>query len=306
MTEVVESREKEERQTHDFVLDLLEELRSSNYHPSGWLRFLGRAWRQSRTTAQEHPDLVRSWRHITVALAMALAVSLGLEARAIEGRAALRALPGTALWLAASQFDAYVHLSMNQRASGLPLYDELGTPSTLTLARRATSGLLWGHLIGGRPASKNIIAVALLMAGATDVTDGAIARRTNRTTRLGGYLDGVADFEFWVALALSLWVRRLVPRWLLMLLLLRWLTPLTGSIASYFGLANRVQIGSTLVGKASGVVQAITIGEALLFNRVGRHTKALRPTLHTVTALLLLAAPALQLLKMWQSWAANK
>lgn len=275
----------------DFALDLLAELRASSYRPAGWLRFLGRSWRQSRRTAKAHPRLVASWAGVTVGLGLSEAAVLALEGLLDDPRAACRAAPGTALFFAAAQFDAYVHLAMNHPQRGDPLFADLGLPTALTLARRAASGLLFGHLLGGKAANR-VLALTLLLASlATDIGDGAIARRADRATRLGAYLDGIADFEFTIALTLTLAARRLLPRWLLVTLLARWIGPFAFVLARYFGWVSRVRIGSTLPGKVVGVAQFLTLSAALLETdrqpRMRRATQAL----HIITAALMLLAP---------------
>ncbi|MGH2486855.1 MAG: hypothetical protein ACRDHE_12670, partial [Ktedonobacterales bacterium] len=147
----------------DFALDLLAELRASNYRPAGWLRFLGRSWRQSRRAAKANPRLVASWAGVTVALGLSEAAVLALEGLLDDPHAARRAVPGTALFLATAQFDAYVHLGMNHPQRGDPLYTDLGLPTALTLARRAAAGLLFGHLLAGGPANR-LLALPLLLA----------------------------------------------------------------------------------------------------------------------------------------------
>ena len=279
----------------DFVLDLLRELRADAYRPRAWGRFFARSWRVSRRTARAHPRLVASWRRTAGALALAESAALAAVARAggeQERDAAVRALPGTALCLAYTLGDAYVHLALNQPAErAAPLHESLGMPTALTLVRGTASGLLLGYLLGGRPAARPLAAAALGVALATDVADGALARATHRTTRLGAYLDGEVDFGFGVALGLTLLARGWLPRWLAALLLARWLAPLGYALASYFGGIARVEIGSTAVGKAAGVAQAVTIGIALLPERVSGRVPGLRRALHLTTAALLIAAP---------------
>ncbi|MFI5273283.1 MAG: CDP-alcohol phosphatidyltransferase family protein [Ktedonobacterales bacterium] len=284
----------------DFVLDLLRELRAGNYLPPAWGRFLWRSWGVSRATAREHPRLAASWRRHAAGLALAAAAALGLEAAAggAEGRHAARgAAPAAALCLGYTLFDGYVHLALNRCARGEPLHETLGVPSTLTLARGTVAALLFAHLCARTAATKPAVIAALGIAIVTDIADGTLARATGRTTRLGAYLDGEVDFGFGIALWLTLAARRLLPAWLVALSLVRWMGPLVYALGSYFGWANRIDIGSTVTGKAAGVAQAATVGVALLPARFTARVPRLRTALHVATAALLLAAPLMQLRK---------
>ncbi|MGH2514927.1 MAG: CDP-alcohol phosphatidyltransferase family protein, partial [Ktedonobacterales bacterium] len=253
-----------------------------------------------------HPALAASWRRTGAGLAVALVGTAALEARmggggvdATDSHAPTqRTLPLAAFWLAMAHADAYVHLGLNNRTRGAPLFASIGAPTTLTLARRGIAGLLWGHLLARRPASRGYLALALAAALATDIADGAVARAQARTTWLGGYLDGLADFEFWTALALTFGARRLLPRWLLLLLLARWLGPLAVAYAAYFGKVSRVPLNSTALGKISGGAQAATLAVALLPDATQKRIAPLRGPLHAATALLLVAAPLAHLWKL--------
>lgn len=305
----------------DFVLALLSELRRSNYHPAAWVRFLGRSWEQSRATARAHPRLVASWAWTVAGLALGQAAALDLEARlgawteAGQGTGtrhpsqylrlvaprsparstALRALPGSLGLLGVVAFDVYAHLGMNARTRGEPLDPRLGVPNTLTLVRRTISALLWGHLLARRAAPRGLLLGALVVAGGTDVGDGAMARATGHQTRLGAYLDAEADYELWAGLALNLGASRRLPRWFVALLLARFSLPFVVALASYVGWVNRVAIGSTKIGKAAGVAQALTCCAALLPARPPEHTRSGWHLLFGATAALLVVAPLMQL-----------
>jgi phosphatidylglycerophosphate synthase len=281
----------------DFVLELLAELRAAGYHAGAWGRFFARSWQRSRATARAHPALVRSWGMTAIALGATEAGALALEA-GVEGErsTALRAIPGAALAFAFTHFDVYCHLGMNARRRGDEVRPDLGLPTRLTLARGACAGLLWGHLLGGRPAGRPLLLAALAGASVTDIADGAVARATDHVTRLGQYADSQADFGFGVAYVLTLAVRRRLPRWLVALLLARWLAPFAFALASYFGWVRRVPIQSSTVGRVAGVAQAATLAAALLPDGVANRGRValFRRALHVATAGLLVAAPLAQ------------
>jgi phosphatidylglycerophosphate synthase len=284
----------------DVVLELLAELRAVRYAPAGWARFGARSWRIARCTARAHPRLTRSWRRVALGLMLAELVALAVEARlgGDEGRrAARRAAPGAALCLACILANTYVHLGMNQEVQGGPLHDTLELPTILTLSRGAVAGLLVGHLVGGAPAKGAVPFLALATASVTDIADGQLARLTRRTTRLGAYLDSEADFGFALAIGFTLMTRRALSVWLVMGMLARWLTPFAYALVIYFGTGHRVRIGSTLIGKAAGVAQTVTLGIAVLPERMRRRLLGPQRAVHITTLTLLVAAPLAQFMK---------
>jgi len=63
--------------------------------------------------------------------------------------------------------------------------------------------------------------VILLLSGLTDYLDGKIARRYNMESRLGQFLDPIADRLYIVTTLLGLAWRGIIPVWLVAVLLLR-------------------------------------------------------------------------------------
>ena len=63
---------------------------------------------------------------------------------------------------------------------------------------------------------KNDVPLAIgvfLLAGATDVVDGYLARRNNWITRLGKVLDPVADKLMQFTVLISFWIKDILPWW---------------------------------------------------------------------------------------------
>ena len=82
------------------------------------------------------------------------------------------------------------------------------------------------------------------------------------------------------------------------LLIARFIGPFAFALASYFGWVQRLPIGSTVTGKASGVAQAVAVGVALLPTSARKRIAPALPLGHALVAALLIAAPLAQLLKM--------
>jgi phosphatidylglycerophosphate synthase len=136
-----------------------------------------------------------------------------------------------------------------------------------------------------------MLAAALAVAGATDVADGLLARRTGSGSRLGQYLDGAADFSVGLALALTLAARGSLSPRLAALLVARWTLSPAYALGSYFGRARRAPLGSTPIGKAAGVAQAAVLAAGMLPAKAQRRLGRARAPLFAVAGALFVAAP---------------
>ena len=93
----------------------------------------------------------------------------------------------------------------------------LTTPNLISFARLLGVPLFLWLVLG--PEADLWAAVLLIVAGATDWLDGYVARRTGQITRLGQLLDPLADRLYIAATLLGLWIRGIVPGWLVLVLL---------------------------------------------------------------------------------------
>jgi cardiolipin synthase len=126
-----------------------------------------------------------------------------------------------------------------------------------------------------------------VVAGVTDMMDGYIARSRGTKTRLGAFLDPLADKLLLTASFVTLTYKfpKTLPFWLtaivlsrdLLLILVAMLIMLTG------GQINPMPTG---IGKACTAVQMITVGVALLVVGVGHDFWLARKTLLTLAAVL--------------------
>jgi phosphatidylglycerophosphate synthase len=258
-------------------------------------RWPRRLWQRLTATVRQRPHLVASWARTAAGLTLVDAAALALEARLGEREAATRAAPRMAALLAVAHSATFIHLSANATARDAAPSESIGLPNVLTLLRLNIAVFLLAHLLGGRPlASRPALAALLAVGAASDVVDGAAARRSGGTSRLGAYLDAEADFSFWAALALTLGARGLLPRWLVALLIARYGAPAVFAGVSHVGLRRPVPVGSTIVGKAAAVVQLVVCGAALWPRRATPTREATSTLLHALAAGFLLAAPLAQ------------
>ncbi|HEY7141703.1 MAG TPA: CDP-diacylglycerol--glycerol-3-phosphate 3-phosphatidyltransferase [Methylomirabilota bacterium] len=129
--------------------------------------------------------------------------------------------------------------------------------------------------------------VTFVVAGVTDMMDGYIARTRGTKTRLGAFLDPLADKLLLTASFVTLTYKfpRVLPFWLtaivlsrdLLLVLVAMLIMLTG------GQLNPTPSG---LGKLSTVVQMVTVGVALLVVGVGHDFWYARKGLQILAAVL--------------------
>jgi cardiolipin synthase (CMP-forming) len=149
---------------------------------------------------------------------------------------------------------------------------------------------------------------AFVVAGVTDMMDGYIARSRGTKTRLGAFLDPLADKLLLTASFITLTYKfpKILPFWLtaivlsrdLLLILVVVLIMLTG------GQFNPMPTG---LGKLSTAVQMVTVGVALLVVGGGHDLWAIRRGLLVLTAVLTLGSGLQYLLlaPRYVNWAAR-
>jgi cardiolipin synthase len=108
----------------------------------------------------------------------------------------------------------------------------MGNPTQLNVANsnwtipNALSGLrllgvpvFFGLIVG--PENDGLALAILIVSSFTDWLDGYLARRLNQFSRLGELLDPLADRLYVVAALAALYIRDLLPIWVVVLLILR-------------------------------------------------------------------------------------
>ena len=151
------------------------------------------------------------------------------------------------------------------RAAERPKFSQVLTvPNQLTLLRMVVLPFVLISMIYGQHTASLWLFVA---AAVTDAIDGVVARRFNQRTRLGQYLDPIADKLLLSSCFVAQSVTGAIPWWVTILVLLRdvmiiamvLVVVLTTSVRSF---------PPSLLGKANTVVQIITLITVLLNNVV--------------------------------------
>lgn len=149
------------------------------------------------------------------------------------------------------------------RAAERPqLSQVLTVPNQLTLLRMVVLPFVLISMIYGQHTASLWLFVA---AAVTDVIDGVVARRFNQKTRLGQYLDPIADKLLLSSCFVAQSVNGAIPWWVTILVLLRdvmiiaivLVVVLTTSVRSF---------PPSLLGKANTIVQFTTLLTVLLNN----------------------------------------
>ena len=156
-------------------------------------------------------------------------------------------------------------------------------PNQLSLFRMVLIPFLVVAILYGRPGWALTI---FILAGATDVLDGLIARTTGQKTALGAFLDPMADKLLMTAafIVLSLPPMASLPEFYLDNRLPIWLTVLVIGrdviivlVALLFNLALNVRrFPPTLPGKVATAAQVATVSFFLLFNALAVSSAVMR------------------------------
>lgn len=121
--------------------------------------------------------------------------------------------------------------------------------------------------------------VVLVIAGLTDGLDGTIARVANQQTKVGAYLDPLADKLLLTAGFVTLSLLHLAPVWVVILIVSRDLLLMAATLMARWT-DQRVDISPTIWGKATTLLQLsyLLLVVALASRRMDVH--ALAPLLY--------------------------
>ena len=114
------------------------------------------------------------------------------------------------------------------------------------------------------PGQLGLLAVVLAIAGLTDLVDGTIARRFDRPSTLGGGLDPVVDGVLLGAVAIGLVLSEIIPLWLAVVIVARYLLPAIGGLV-LISLHRRPELRHTVSGQISTALIIVLVGGICLF-----------------------------------------
>jgi cardiolipin synthase (CMP-forming) len=136
----------------------------------------------------------------------------------------------------------------------------LTIPNLITLFRIILTPLFIIFLIQGNYRKALVV---FILAGVSDLADGLIARTWQQKSRLGSYLDPLADKILMAASFVTLSIYHQIPPWLTVVVLSRDVALALGVLI--FRLADiPLVIRPTLAGKWTTTFQLVTVGFVLL------------------------------------------
>lgn len=151
----------------------------------------------------------------------------------------------------------------------------MNVPNSLTILRILLIPVYVGFMTYGK---YGLALLALLVAGLTDAVDGPIARKLNQRTRLGTFLDPLADKLLLTSGFISLSMLHLVPSWLVILVVSRDVILLLGTAVAHVT-NTPIDITPTLLGKGTTLLQLSYVLLVVLLTWRGLGLSVLTPLL---------------------------
>jgi cardiolipin synthase len=99
---------------------------------------------------------------------------------------------------------------------------------------------------------------AFLIAGVSDAVDGHLARRMNLQTKIGTYLDPLADKALMVSVYVTLGFLKVLPAWLVILVVSRDVL-IVGAIILAWLVAQPLRVSPLMVSKINTVAQVLFV-----------------------------------------------
>jgi len=146
-----------------------------------------------------------------------------------------------------------------------------GEANQVTLARAYMAAPALVYALAGQFA---FLALAVAIAGLTDLVDGTVARRFAHPSNFGGGLDPVVDGLFVGALCIGLALGGAFPLWLAFVVIARYLLPALGG-GLLLALGRRPELRHTITGQVSTSLILICVGGVCLLRGLHQDSSGL-------------------------------
>jgi cardiolipin synthase (CMP-forming) len=158
--------------------------------------------------------------------------------------------------------------------------DRMNIPNSLTILRILLIPVYVGLLVYERfDAAMGV----LLLAGVTDALDGTIARAANQRTRLGAFLDPLADKLLLTSGFITLSTIHLIPSWVTIVVVSRDAMLLLGTAVAQFTESN-IDIAPTFFGKGATFLQLAYVLLVIFLSSRQMDLSSLNPLLVAMVA----------------------
>ena len=137
----------------------------------------------------------------------------------------------------------------------------INLPNSLTVLRILLVPVFVGLLLYEH---YDIALITLLIAALTDMLDGMIARITDQQTRLGEYLDPLADKLLLMSAIITLSVLHFIPLWAVIVVVSRDAILLTGTLVANLSETD-INIAPTVLGKGTTFAQICYVISIMLY-----------------------------------------
>jgi len=138
----------------------------------------------------------------------------------------------------------------------------MNLPNKLTILRIALTVVFMFFLFSNGVVCKILALIVFMIAALTDFLDGYIAKKYSLITDFGKFMDPIADKVLILAAFLSFVEMRLVPAWMVIIIIFREFI-VTG--VRFMALRKNKVIAATLAGKHKTVSQIFVIFLILIF-----------------------------------------
>ena len=141
-------------------------------------------------------------------------------------------------------------------ADPTPASSPLNLPNFISIARLFSVPVAVWLILEGRFLAAFWLFIA---AGISDALDGFLAKQFNARTRLGGYLDPIADKMLLVSVYITLGVQLIVPNWLVILIVSRDILIVGGSLLMLI-LTEEFEVDPLYLSKVNTAAQIVLAG----------------------------------------------
>ena len=129
----------------------------------------------------------------------------------------------------------------------------MSLPNLISIGRLCSAPVIVWLIVTGQ---LNLAFWVFLLASVSDGVDGYVAKRFNRTTVLGGYLDPIADKTLLVSVYITLGQASYLDLWLVILVVFRDLLIVGGALLFRL-LSNSLTMQPLLISKVNTVAQIV-------------------------------------------------